>query len=179
MTIITRVSRLFQADIHAVLDRMEEPEVLLRQAVREMEEDLASDERRLRILDQEHKRLDDRLSDLDQTLNGIEEQLDLCFESGKEDLARSLVRRKLENRQFRKHLAAQRKTMEQSRNDLSARLDENRTRLESVRQKAEVLSVENTPSQAGNRRDITMECTVREEDVDIAFLREQQKRRHQ
>ena len=134
------------------------------------------DLRDLRMLDQEHKRLDDRLSDLDQTLNGIEEQLDLCFESGKEDLARSLVRRKLENRQFRKHLAAQRKIMEQSRHDLSARLDENRTRLEGVRQKAEVLTAESTASHAGYRRDSTVECTVREEDVDIAFLREQQKR---
>ena len=41
MALITRVSRLFQADFHAVLDRIEEPEVLLRQAVREMEEELA------------------------------------------------------------------------------------------------------------------------------------------
>ena len=46
MALITRVSRLFQADFHAVLDRIEEPEVLLRQAVREMEEELARDEQR-------------------------------------------------------------------------------------------------------------------------------------
>ena len=43
MALITRVSRLFQADLHAVLDRIEEPEVLLKQAVREMEEELARD----------------------------------------------------------------------------------------------------------------------------------------
>ena len=46
MALITRVSRLFQADFHAVLDRIEDPEALLRQAVREMEEELAHDEQR-------------------------------------------------------------------------------------------------------------------------------------
>ncbi len=48
MALITRVSRLFQADFHAVLDRIEEPEVLLRQAVREMEEEL-QDARRMQM----------------------------------------------------------------------------------------------------------------------------------
>ena len=44
MALITRVARLFRADLHAVLDRIEEPDVLLKQAVREMEEELASEE---------------------------------------------------------------------------------------------------------------------------------------
>ena len=34
MPLINRVSRLFRADLHAVLDRIEEPDVLLRQAAR-------------------------------------------------------------------------------------------------------------------------------------------------
>ena len=49
MALITRVGRLFRADLHAVLDRVEEPEVLLRQAIREMEEELAEDRQRLRL----------------------------------------------------------------------------------------------------------------------------------
>ena len=40
MALINRVTRLFKADIHAVLDQIEEPEQLLRQAVRDMEEEL-------------------------------------------------------------------------------------------------------------------------------------------
>ena len=40
MALITRISRLFQADFHAVLDRIEEPEQLLKQAIREMEDSL-------------------------------------------------------------------------------------------------------------------------------------------
>ena len=40
MALISRVSRLFTADVHAVLDRIEEPEVLLKQAIREMEDEV-------------------------------------------------------------------------------------------------------------------------------------------
>ena len=36
MALINRMSRLFTADIHAVLDRIEEPNVLLKHAIREM-----------------------------------------------------------------------------------------------------------------------------------------------
>ena len=36
MALVNRLSRLFQADFHAVLDRIEEPDLQLRQAVREM-----------------------------------------------------------------------------------------------------------------------------------------------
>ncbi|MGH8588771.1 MAG: PspA/IM30 family protein, partial [Gammaproteobacteria bacterium] len=50
MALITRVSRLFRSDLHAVLDRIEEPEVLLRQAIREMEAELSSDEQRIRLM---------------------------------------------------------------------------------------------------------------------------------
>ena len=59
MALITRVGRLFRADLHAVLDRVEEPEVLLRQAIREMEEELAEERQRLRLARHEHG---DRLS---------------------------------------------------------------------------------------------------------------------
>ncbi len=65
MALITRVSRLFQADFHAVLDRIEEPDVLLRQAVREMEEELARDEQRSKLLQHELRQLINRATDLD------------------------------------------------------------------------------------------------------------------
>ena len=38
MALINRVSRLFKADFNAVLDQIEEPEQLLKQAIRDMED---------------------------------------------------------------------------------------------------------------------------------------------
>ena len=53
MALIKRLSRLFAADLHAVLDQIEEPEALLKQAVREMEEELARRAARLKALERE------------------------------------------------------------------------------------------------------------------------------
>ena len=82
MALITRVSRLFQADFHAVLDRIEEPEILLHQAVREMEEALAREEQRSKVLQHEQRQLINREANLKQSLHDIEEELDTCFEAG-------------------------------------------------------------------------------------------------
>ena len=176
MALITRVSRLFQADIHAVLDRIEEPEVLLRQAVREMEEELARDEQRVRILNHEQGQLIARESELRQSLNDIEEELDICFESGKNDLARTWIRRRLEAQRFCKGLSRKRMALQETLDGLDTRLGENRARLESMRQKAELLAEESARARPADNWSIP-DITVRDEDVEVAFLREQQRRR--
>lgn len=47
MTLIARMTRLFKADLHGILDSLEEPEEVAKQAIRDMEEDIATQERRL------------------------------------------------------------------------------------------------------------------------------------
>ena len=49
MAMMNRLTRLFQADFHAVLDRIEEPDALLHQALRDMEDALARDEHRVSL----------------------------------------------------------------------------------------------------------------------------------
>jgi phage shock protein A len=176
MALITRVSRLFQADFHAVLDRIEEPEVLLRQAVREMEEELASDEQRSRILKHEQGQLTARETDLEQTLQELDEQLDICFDSGNDDLARASIKRKLETQQYCKGLARKRQALQETLDDLDTRLRENRSRLESMRQKAELLAEETARARPADNWTIP-DITVRDEDVEVALLREKQQRR--
>ena len=176
MALITRVTRLFQADIHAVLDRIEEPEVLLRQAVREMEEELARDEQRNKVLNHEHGQLSARETELEQSLNEIEEELDICFESEKDDLARAWIKRKLEAQRFCKGLSRKRGALEETLDDLDTRLRENRARLESMRQKAELLAEESVRARPADSWTIP-DITIRDEDVEVAFLREQQQRR--
>ncbi len=175
MALITRVSRLFRADFHAVLDRIEEPDVLLRQAIREMEEALAHDEQRLRLLNHEQGQLIGRIRDLDHALNAIEEELDLCFTANKVDLAHALIRRKLEAQRLNKHLSCRRETLQETLSGLTARLKESRSQLNSMRQKAELLADDrqaDDPKDSWSGPDIS----VRDEDVEIAFLREKQKR---
>ena len=175
MALITRVSRLFQADFHAVLDRVEEPEVLLRQAVREMEEELARDEQRSRMLTHEQRQLVNRGKEIRQSLHEIEEELDTCFEAGNDDLARTCIRRRLEMQRLEKELSRKHGAASETLEELTSRLHENRARLESMRQKAELLAGENTRKQSADNWHIP-DITVRDEDVEVAFLREKQHR---
>ncbi len=178
MALITRISRLFRSDLHAVLDRIEEPELLLRQAIREMEEALADDEQRIKLMKHEQGQIEGRLSDLDHQLAEIEEQLDVCLASNKDDLARALIRRKLEAGQFQKTMARKREALEEKLRTLGAQLAENRLRLEGMRQKAELLAAEAHP-EVDSRDWCASEpphCRVRDEDVEVALLQEKQKR---
>lgn len=176
MALINRVSRLFRADLHAVLDRIEEPDVLLRQAVREMEEALAGDERQAKILQHELGQFDSRTQDIEQKLAEIANELEVCFDAGKDDLARVLIRRRLEAQRYQKFLSRKRVTLIDSIDTLNARLDEQRTQLDSMRQKAELLVADNN---AENREDFwtTPDFTVRDEEVEVAFLGALQARR--
>jgi len=175
MALITRISRLFQADLHAVLDRIEEPEQLLRQAVREMEDDLARDEQGMKVLDHELGQLISRETDIGHSLDEIEAELDVCFASGKDDLARTLIKRKLEALRFQKFLSRKREVQERTLSGLRTRLQENRARLDSMRQKAELLA-EETVADSFVDNWSSPDIVVRDEDVEVAFLREKQKR---
>ena len=65
MALINRVARLFKADFHAVLDQIEEPELLLKQAVREMEDELAESGQRITVCAHDQEALAIRKGEID------------------------------------------------------------------------------------------------------------------
>ena len=106
MALINRISRLFKADFHAVLDQIEEPEALLKQAIRDMEDDVASTEQRIALCVHDQEELSVRKGELEDAVTEFEVKLDLCFESDKDDLARILIKKRLEAERFLKRLNA-------------------------------------------------------------------------
>ncbi|WP_316367597.1 PspA/IM30 family protein [Candidatus Thiodiazotropha sp. CDECU1] len=179
MALITRVSQLFRADVNAVLDRMEEPEILLKQAVRDMEEALAKDDQRVKVMRLEQKQILSRQSELEQRLDRVTEELDLCFDTGNEALARTLLKRKLESERYLNYLARKQQEFEEAGEALKKRIDENRSRLDSMRQKAELLAgsdKEETEHTSCNEPDFMGQFAVSEDDIELAFLREKQRR---
>lgn len=175
MALINRVSRLFKADVHAVLDRMEEPEALLRQSVREMEEVIEQDEHRLSLLENELRQATSRQQGLQQALAEIETQMDVCFESDKQDLAKKLVRRKLELQQQEKVIAGRHAENERAMSRLRALIDERRQTLQSMQQKVSLL-VADSPSDDGYGAANEAAPAIAEHDVEVAFLQEKKRR---
>ncbi len=174
MAMISRLTQLFQADFHAVLDRIEEPDALLRQAVRDMEDALVRDEQRVKHLQADRAQMTNRLDELQTSLTRLDEELDVCFAADKDDLAKGVIRRQLETHKLGTFVARRKATIEDELGDLDARTAENRGRLESMRQKAEMLA---DTEPVGRPFDPTRDVTVHADEVDVAYLREKQKRR--
>lgn len=142
MAIIRRLSRLFKADFHAVLDRIEEPEALLKQAVREMEEALLQSKQTIKQLEAEKQQISANHDELTQTLDDLSEQLTLCFNSDNDELARPLVRKQLETQQMLKIISKKQASLEKQLSEHKSQYQEHSALYESTRQKAEVFSKE-------------------------------------
>ncbi|MDH3532728.1 MAG: PspA/IM30 family protein [Gammaproteobacteria bacterium] len=177
MALINRVARLFKADFHAVLDQIEEPEALLKQAIRDMEDDLANTEQRIALCAHDQDALAVRKGELQSALAEIDAELDLCFAAEKDDLARSLIRKKLEAERLLKRLSTKHAANQQYLADQRAMLEENTTTLESLRQKAELFA-QRLPVHAAGRSEfddiawMAREMTVGDDEIEIAYLRE-------
>lgn len=175
MALIRRVTRLFRADFHAVLDRVEEPDILLRQSIREMEDDLARDEQAYRRHEREREQLAKRENEFQRLRASLTEELDVCFTADEEELARSLMRRRLETERSLQLLVRRRETLAAQLDRLARRLDENRSRYESMRQKAELFDQQNRETDAEDTW-AGIDVRVRDEDVEVALLKERQRR---
>lgn len=181
MALINRISRLVKADFHAVLDQIEEPEQLLKQAIRDMEDDLTGTEQRISLCAHDQEALAVRKREVESVLNDVAGQLDLCFKSGKEDLAKSQVRKKLEAERLLKRLKRKYDANEKYIEAQRGSLDENRATLEGLRQKAELFA-QRTPSYIDGASEfddvswMARELNVTDDEVEIAFLREKSTR---
>ena len=181
MAIVNRISRLFKADLHAVLDHIEEPEQLLKQAIRDMEDDLARTEQRVLACAHDRDAMSVRMGELEAAIAEIDSQLDLCFESGKDKLARNQIKKKLEAERLLKRLSAKHVATKTNHDEQRVRLDTNQATLEGLRQKAELFA-QRTPSQTGQSSEfddiawMARELSVDDDEVEIAFLREKSAR---
>ena len=181
MAIINRISRLFKADFHAVLDQVEEPHILLRQAIRDMEDDLGETELQLRHNESERDDLNLRREELEQARNEIDDQLDVCFESEEDELARDLIKRKLETQRLWGRVSTRLNAADKNIQTLKTSLDENRATLESMRQKADLFTERSRHNSrtSAEFEDVgwsLRELNVSKADVEVAFLSEKKRR---
>src|SRR5712692_7512321 len=124
MTLITRITRLFKADLHGILDDLEEPEEVVKQAIRDMEEDIARQELLLDDLHAVLRRLETAAQEVAEGLQGIERQLDLCFTTGNEPLAKNLIRKRLEMAQRARGVARAQEETGAQRDQLAKKIAE-------------------------------------------------------
>jgi len=173
MALVNRLSRLFQADFHAVLDRIEEPDIQLKQAVREMQLALDQDEQRLNLLQHENEQLNKAGIAASEALQAFDEELDICLAAEKEDLARDLIRRKLTSEKQLLSVKQQVETIAAQMKRLDKQIDEQHQQLTSMKQKLELLVDDENCGVVGQ---FSHSDNIRNEEIEIALLREKQRR---
>ncbi len=173
MALVTRITRLFQADFHAVLDRIEEPDLQLKQAVREMQFALDQDCQGQRLLQHEADQLVKNVNSMTASIAALDEELDICLAAKKDELARDLVRRKLSAEKQLQAATEHSVRVELQQQALAQKIDEQNQQLDSMKQKLELLVSSNDEALGASfgRGD-----TIRSEEVEIALLREKERR---
>lgn len=173
MALVTRLSRLFQADFHAVLDRIEEPDLQLRQALREMQFALDHDRQRLQLLRHEAEQLGKQLVNTDARLKALDEELDICLAAEQDELARDLVRRKLAAEIQQQRTRERIETLQSQEQALTRQIDEQDQQLAGMQQKLELLVSSQDRAAAASYSGADV---IRGEEIEIALLREKQRR---
>jgi phage shock protein A len=94
MTILSRMFRLCKADLHGVMDQIEDKGLLLKQYLREMESALKEKQMRQSQLHQSCRQIQRDLSQQNLEREKLEKELELAIRKGKDDIAKMLIRKR-------------------------------------------------------------------------------------
>jgi len=179
MAVIKRLSHLIRADLHAALDYLEEPAVTLRQAIRDMEVALSADMERREELCSLRKQQSCARERSAERIKVLDEELDVCFAQLEDELARAVVRKKLDAEAGERLAQESIQSLDDELGELDTRLKHRGRTLAKLKLRAEAtvgsapLSQEEPEACAAS----TVVGGVSETDVDIAFLQEREARR--
>ena len=93
MGIMTRMVRLFKADLHGVIDHLEDQGLLLKQCLREMEDEVSRQENHLKAAIVSRDQAQKALNKVEEEKKKLNQDLDLALEKNKDDIARFLIRK--------------------------------------------------------------------------------------
>lgn len=177
MALITRITRLFKADMHAVLDSMEDPLSVLKQAVRDMSDEIERGEKQLEDIGRRSERHRRYIDDQERHLRDTQQQIDLCFRANNEKLARTMVRRSLELQKRIKLAEREQDALHIEQARLTKLVADQKDKLTSIRERMEIFA-EDTQHRSSAQEESKgfNDYVVSEDEVEIAFLAERERR---
>lgn len=93
MGILTRIVRICKADIHGVMDHIEDQGLLLKQHLRDMEKALSENQAKLKNMMASHRLAKQEYDKYTRESEKNEQDLTAAIEKGRDDLARMLIRK--------------------------------------------------------------------------------------
>jgi phage shock protein A len=118
--------RLCKADVHGVMDQIEDKGLLLKQYLREMETSLEEKKSRMMQIKQTSRRVERDQAQRHEEMRKLEKDLDLAVRKEKDDIARMLIRKRRTLQASCEHLEYQIKNLSDERSKLSEILAQQR-----------------------------------------------------
>ena len=112
MPIFDRISSILRANINDLLDHAEDPEAMLNQIIRDMDQAIIEARNRVADMIAEQKLLEGRLADAQQNSTQWERKAELAVGKNQDDLAREALRRKND---YDEHVAIYQKQVDAQR----------------------------------------------------------------
>jgi len=178
LAILTRLSRLMHADFHAIIDSIEEPDLLLKQSIREMEASVEALQTGTRQTELDIEQLVIRLERTKELNTRYQQDLDICFDSSDEVLAKTIIRKKMENQRVQSCLDDKLERLRNEFSTLNNRFNDSQDRLEALKQRAELVlntkASERDPAActSDSENSYSGQATVTSQEIEIEFLRE-------
>ena len=175
MGIATRIVKIFKADIHGVMDQLEDQGLLLKQYLRDMEEALHQKEARLAkkmaLRNQTQKEHDK----YDQQYRALDHDLTVAVETGKDDIARMLIRKTKPLERLCTELVGQMATLDDEISQYEQHLSEQRLQYEQLKiRAAEFFHRSEMQDREKDMRNIisnTLPGELSEEEIELELLK--------
>lgn len=135
MAILSRMMRLFKADVHGVMDQLEDKGLLLKQYLREMEASLEDKEGRLNRMDLAIRQAESDFDQREAEVRKLENDLDLAVRKEKDDIARMLIRKRRSLQGSCEQLKHQIEALTQEKSRLSETLARQRLQFDQLKVK--------------------------------------------
>lgn len=169
MTLMDRLTVLFRADAHGVVDALEDKALLLRQHLREARAEVARKRARLEGIELEVQGLHAEARRLDRRAEELDEDVRMALDGEKDDLARFAIRRLIPVRRGRQEVDARLDSLSREREDLEARVVEQEERLTELEGRVRSQLARGATEEQG--RSVAAEWTVSDEEVELELLR--------
>ncbi len=158
--------------MHGILDALEQPEIILKQAVRDMQTTIDSATTHITTLSKQQEQHEQTQQSLTGYIEELQQQIQFCLTDNKEALSKSVIRKKLQAELSLKQITEQLAVISTNKKQKIAETAERSEKLHAIRDKLALFSQAtkvNAPSYSELNPNIT------EDDVELAFLYEQQR----
>jgi phage shock protein A len=168
MNILDRLSLLVRADAHGVLEQLEERTLLAKQHLREAELELDRKRAQADALAEETRRLAEEAERLETEAATLDADVELALQGGKEELARSSVRKLLPLRRAAESARRRIAELEDQRARLTDTLAQQERELEALRARVRSRVAAARAEQGG---DLARPVPAADEEVELELLR--------